>query len=517
MDFHSRGEERGRLRAAPALWLAPVFAGALAVAMGASQATDRCPGYSSCPAVYFPDVLAENADALAVRRANAVEKRNALLRFDEARPGAERKALLGAILVHDETLSVEKNQACASCHASYAGFSGPVALINKKTAANPGSVAMRAGLRKPMSLAYATYAPVLAYNNAASAFVGGNFWDMRATGLVTGSASADQAQAPFTSPFEMAMPDPACVVYRVARGAYRAKFEEVWSGNAFAVRWPAGTATACARPNSSADADPRALVLAAVDRKQAQATFKNIALSIAAYEASSDASPFSSKFDAVQAGKAKFTPAERAGFALFTGGRAKCSNCHTAAGKPVLFTNFQAFNIGTPRNPDIPYLSENRPDGFGYVANSDGGAFVDLGLGGFLASSAVVNSAWKAQAPFYKGAFRTPTLRNVDKRPRPAFAKSYAHNGYFPSLKALVHFYNTRGILDRCPDGLQRYGDTNGSKTVGYNCWPASEVPATVNWQFTGRLGLSDLEESQIVAFLRTLSDGYDPSSEAGE
>ena len=42
-----------------------------------------------------------------------------------------------------------------------------------------------------------------------------------------------------------------------------------------------------------------------------------------------------------------------------------------------------------------------------------------------------------------------PTLRNVDKRPRPDFIKAYGHNGYFKSLKEIVHFYNTRDALPR--------------------------------------------------------------------
>lgn len=80
------------------------------VAAGASQATDKCPGYSSCPTLDFPKILSENADALAVRRENAREKRAALLRFDDAGlTDADRKVLLGAILLHDETLSVDKN------------------------------------------------------------------------------------------------------------------------------------------------------------------------------------------------------------------------------------------------------------------------------------------------------------------------------------------------------------------------------------------------------------------------
>jgi hypothetical protein len=47
------------------------------------------------------------------------------------------------------------------------------------------------------------------------------------------------------------------------------------------------------------------------------------------------------------------------------------------------------------------------------------------------------------------GRFRVPTSRNVDKRPRPDFVKAYGHNGYFESLKEIVHFYNTRDVLPK--------------------------------------------------------------------
>ena len=41
------------------------------------------------------------------------------------------------------------------------------------------------------------------------------------------------------------------------------------------------------------------------------------------------------------------------------------------------------------------------------------------------------------------------------------------------------------------------------------NCWPAPEVAANVNTVQLGNLGLNSSEEAAIVAYLRTLSDGY--------
>jgi cytochrome c peroxidase len=93
-----------------------------------------------------------------------------------------------------------------------------------------------------------------------------------------------------------------------------------------------------------------------------------------------------------------------------------------------------------------------------------------------------------------------PTLRNVDKRPYPAFVKAYGHNGYFRSLKEIVHFYNTRDVLPRCQAGDPGEGTT---------CWPAPELTANMNTSRVGRLGLSDADEDALVSFMRTLSDGY--------
>ena len=47
----------------------------------------------------------------------------------------------------------------------------------------------------------------------------------------------------------------------------------------------------------------------------------------------------------------------------------------------------------------------------------------------------------------------------------------------------------------------------------GDNCWPASEFLETVNKKALGNLGLSHEEEACIVAFLKTLSDGWRPDA----
>ena len=42
-------------------------------------------------------------------------------------------------------------------------------------------------------------------------------------------------------------------------------------------------------------------------------------------------------------------------------------------------------------------------------------------------------------------------------------------------------------------------------------CWPAPEVRRNVNRDELGRLGLTQSEEDDIVAFMNALTDGYQP------
>jgi len=151
-----------------------------------------------------------------------------------------------------------------------------------------------------------------------------------------------------------------------------------------------------------------------------------------------------------------------------------------------LFTDFTASNLGLPPNPAMPFYEENKPDQFGYLSNPLGPRYLDPGVGGFLESQRNPDSQWALHARSFIGKFKTPTLRNVDKRARPDFVKAYMHNGYLKSLKEGVHFYNTRDALPRCKPG------DRGEKVT---CWPAPEDPETIN------LGLSSEQEDQIVLF----------------
>ena len=125
--------------------------------------------------------------------------------------------LLGKLMLYDKHLSVNRNEACAFCHMPETGFTGPVSELNRTTGSYPGSVRTRFSDRKPQSHAYAPLAPVLHYNPGQGDLVGGNFWDMRATGRRLGNPAAEQAQGPPTNPVEMGLPDIAlCGLPRLA-------------------------------------------------------------------------------------------------------------------------------------------------------------------------------------------------------------------------------------------------------------------------------------------------------------
>ena len=109
-------------------------------------------------------------------------------------------------------------------------------------------------------------------------------------------------------------------MYRAAQRPYRALFERKWGAQAFAIEWPPDVEQVCNQPGPPPANDPMPVHLTELDRGRAAATFDQMAQSIAGYEASAEVTPFTSKFDAVLAGKAQFTPQEQAGYALFRGG-----------------------------------------------------------------------------------------------------------------------------------------------------------------------------------------------------
>ena len=396
---------------------------------------------------------------------------------EAAVPGPAQQ--LGRQIFFDKNLSVSRNQSCASCHAPEVGWTGPDSILNSNGGVYNGSIPERFGNRKPPSAAYAAQSPVLHFDKKEKVFVGGSFWDGRATGKRLKSPLAEQAQGPFLNPLEHGFADAACVVNRVCTASYGSALEQLWPGSC-AIDWPADIASGCAVDGYKAQ-------LAFAERAKVDIAFDRIALAVAAFESSAEVNPFSSRFDAWLAGKAKLTRQEQLGLKLFNQ-KGKCANCHLSGGKRPLFTDFTYDNLGIPRNPANPFYTQT-------AYNPDGAAWVDPGLGGFLAGEKGYQSLARGQF----GAHKVPTLRNVDKRTSPDLLKVYGHNGYFRSLKEIVHFYNTRDILPVCKPG------DPGERV---SCWPLPETALNMNTEEMGNLGLSDAEEDAIVAFMKTLNDG---------
>ena len=138
-------------------------------------------------------------------------------------------------------------------------------------------------------------------------------------------------------------------------------------------------------------------------------------------------------------------------------------------------------NLGVPRNPAL-------------VRNADP-AYFDLGL---CARPDLTDRADLC------GAFKAPSLRNV------AVRQAYFHNGRFSTLKEVVTFYVQRdtrpekwyptdasGQVVKFDDLPPAYRGNVNTSEVPYNRRPG-DAPA-----------LTDAEVDDVVAFLRTLSDGY--------
>jgi len=375
---------------------------------------------------------------------------------------------LGKRLFFDISLSDPAGQGCSTCHGPITGWSGPNSDFNDNGSVYEGAMKGRFGNRRPPTAAYAGDSPVQHIDEKGT-FVGGMFWDGRATGEELGDPLAEQAMGPFLNPLEHNNADKKSVVMIVRDSNYANLFKKVWGSNS--LDW----------------------------EKDIHGTYERIARSIAAFERSAEVNPFNSKFDDfwynakakgldVEAidesnwkkySKLGLEDEELKGLMLFnTSGL--CAECHVLTsvnGKPPVFTDFTYDNLGVPKNPKNPFYA------MGKKWNPDGKKWVDKGLGGFLEGT----EKYKKYAAENCGKHKVPTLRNVDLRPYEGFVKAYMHNGFFKTLKEVVNFYNTRDV-----DGAD---------------WAPPEVSENVNVDELGDLGLTPEEEDAIVLFMKTLSD----------
>ncbi len=352
---------------------------------------------------------------------------------------------LGRKLFFDPALSASGRMSCARCHDPAHGFSAPNALP-----VQPGGPDLRRpGVRAVPGLMYGAFVPGFSEHFFESDDDGNGSIDQGPTGGRDWDGrvdrARDQAALPLLDPNEMANVSPDAVVAAVKKAAYAGDVRRLYGPGVFA--------------------DPARAFAAVTEAlefyQQSPATF----------------SPFSSKYDAFLRGQASLTEQEGRGLATFNDpARGNCAQCHKSAasgnGQPPLFTDFGYVALGVPRNREIP-------------ANGDP-AYFDLGLCGPLRH----DLAGEAQ---YCGMFKAPTLRNV------ALKQSFYHNGVFHSLRDAVAFYAER--------------DTDPGKW--YPAGKFDDLPreyaenVSMEMPFGSKQVLSDADVDDLVAFLRTLTDGY--------
>ncbi len=393
-------------------------------------------------------------------------------------------AQLGKLIFFDTTLSSSGQLSCASCHSPKLFYGPP----GTGPAMYGGPALASQGARAVPSLTYLDTAPVFsigpdpggesdapaapprlavaasatppaiktaqstAQSGASIVPQGGLFWDGRADTLRA------QAVGPLLSPVEMDGGSIQRVAAKLRVAPYASLFLQLDGPDIFA---------------------------------SPSMTVSEAMFAVARYEFEDrDFHPYSSKYDAWLAGHARLTPAEMRGYILFNDpAKGDCGACHldqpTADGLPPLFTDHQFEALGVPRNPSL-------------TANQNP-AYFDLGLCGPFRKDL-------ASQTRYCGMFLTPTLRNVATR------HVFFHNGVYHDLHQVLDFYNFRDtapakIFPTSPDGTVATFDD-----LPRNDWPNLDTAdPPFNRHFGQPPAMSHGEEDDIIAFLRTLTDGYTP------
>jgi cytochrome c peroxidase len=391
-------------------------------------------------------------------------------------------AQLGRLLFFDAGLSSSKKLSCASCHSPEHAYGPPSDL----PAVMGGPHLSRQGVRAVPSLMYLERQPNFSIgpdneeaenvnlaqlaalgrhavrvqktapqaNRTAANMVpqGGLFWDGRADTL------QDQALVPLLNPLEMDGGSIEQVVGKLRQAPYARRFVQLFGASVFD--------------------NPRLAVaeaLFAVGRYQIEEPSFH---------------PYSSKFDDWLEGKARLSPSELRGYRLFNDpDKVNCGGCHSdrpsPGGLPPLFTDHQFEALGVPRNAAL-------------VVNRNPGYF-DLGICGPYRSD-------MANETQYCGLFMTPTLRNVATR------QVFFHNGVFHTLRQVLDFYDFR---DTEPQKIYPRA-ANGSAKTFNDLPPRYRANVDVaDPPFNRKPGdapaMSPQDEEDIIAFLKTLTDGHAP------
>ena len=392
-------------------------------------------------------------------------------------------AKLGKEIFFDMSLSSSGKMACASCHSPDHAYGPPT---DAPVMLGGPNMAMQ-GARAVPSLTYLerqpdfsigpekedvddTVAPLaqqaevgktavrvekIATETAQSGNIvpqGGLFWDGRADTLQI------QAGGPMLDPREMDGGSVEIIGDKLRKAPYAQKFAALFGPNVFN--------------------DTRLLV--------AEAQF-----AVGRYQIEEPSfHPYTSKYDYWLEGKARLSEAEMRGLELFNDPKkANCAGCHTSQpsrdGYPPMFTDFQFEALGAPRNAAIDDTRDPN--------------YFDLGVCGPIRKDV-------AEQTQFCGMFKTPTLRNTTVR------RAFFHNGVFRTLQEVMDFYNLR---DTRPEKV--YPVAADGKVQKYNDIPVKYhdnvdvADAPFNRHLGEALAMTDQDEADIIAFLKTLQDGYKP------
>ncbi|AIY39285.1 Cytochrome c peroxidase [Collimonas arenae] len=370
-------------------------------------------------------------------------------------PSVAAMTALGRTMFSDPSLSASGKMSCASCHSPDHAF-GP-----------PNNLAVQLG-GKDMDTIGTRAAPSLRYIQNVPAFTehffdddgddsidagptGGHNWDGRAP------STHDQARIPLLSAHEMGNASPAEVVEKLKKAPYAAQFRETFGEDIFDSR---------------------------------EQAFKWALMALEVFQESpTEFYPYNSKYDAFLRQQTQLSKQELRGLQLFNNpAKGNCASCHLSAISPSgafpQFTDYGLIAIGVPRNKHIP-------------ANADP-KYYDMGLCG-------PDRTDLKDKTEYCGLFKTPSLRNV------AMRKVFFHNGSFTSLEQVMRFYVQRDTqpqkwYPKAKDGkVQKFDDLPEAYHGNVN------VEAPFDRKPGDQPALTEGEIKDVIAFLKTLNDGYRP------
>ncbi len=371
------------------------------------------------------------------------------------RPSVEEMTALGRTMFFDPSLSGSGQQSCATCHSPDHAFGPP----NNLSVQLGGKDMKTTGTRAVPSLRYLQNVPPFSEHfhdddgddSIDAGPTGGRTWDGRA------DSAHDQARIPLLSPHEMANASPAEVVAKLKRAPYTAQFRATFGETIF-------------------DDGARAFEAALMALEVFQ-------------ESPADFYPYTSKYDAYLRKQTSLNAQELRGLELFNEPtKGNCASCHISEILPngafPQFTDYGLIAVGVPRNKKIPANKDPR--------------YYDFGLCGPERTDFKDN-------PEYCGLFKTPTLRNV------ALRGSFFHNGVFHTLQEVMEFYvqrdtNPEKWYPRNRDGsIRKFDDLLPAH------FPNVNVEAPFDRLPGDKPALSDAEIKDVIAFLKTLTDGYKP------